>query len=60
MWRPRIYEGQVSIRRQGNLFVIVCGDKQESDELEKDVIKSLSHSRRLAEIRKKIRERLDR
>lgn len=45
MWRPRMYEGQVSIRREGKLFAIVCRNKKEADTLEKAVISSLSKSR---------------
>ena len=45
MWRPRIYEGQVSIRRQGNLFVVVCRNKKEANALQEVIIKSLSKSR---------------
>jgi len=45
-WRPRIKAGQVSIRRQGILFVIVCRNKPEADEMEKAIIRSLSKSRK--------------
>lgn len=60
MWRPKIYEGQVSIRRQGNFFVIVCRNKKETAAMEKAVIESLSKSRKerskvLAKIKKNVR-----
>jgi len=65
MWRPRIYKGQVSLRRQENLFVIICRNKKEADALQEAIIKSLSKSRGerekvLAKIKGRIRERLDR
>jgi len=40
-WRPRIREGQVSIRRQRRLFVVVCRNGKEADAMEKSIIKTL-------------------
>ena len=45
-WRPRIKEGQVSIRRQGNYFVVVCRNKIEADVCQKAIIRSLAKSRK--------------
>ena len=45
-WRPRIREGQVSIRRQGKLFVVVCRNRKEADAMEKSIIKTLVKERK--------------
>ena len=45
-WRPRIREGQVSIRRQGRLFVVVCRNGKEADAMEKSIIKTLVKERK--------------
>ena len=44
-WRPRIKEGQVSIRRHGKLFVIVCRNLREADIVQSFLIKALSKAR---------------
>ena len=45
-WRPRIREGQVSIRRQGRLFIVVCRNRKEADAMEKSIIKTLVKERK--------------
>ena len=45
-WRPRIREGQVSIRRQRRLFVVVCRNGKEADVMEKSIIKTLVKERK--------------
>jgi len=45
-WRPRVREDQVTIKRQGKFFVIVCRTDKEADALEKAAIRSLLKSRK--------------
>ncbi len=45
-WRPRVKEGQVSLRRLGNFLVVVCLNNEEADACEKAIVRSLTKSRK--------------
>ncbi len=45
-WRPRIKEGQVSLRRLGNFLIVVCLNSEEADACEKAIVKSLTKTRK--------------
>lgn len=45
-WRPRLYHGQVSIRRQGRLFAVVCRTNKEADTVMKAIIRALVKERK--------------
>jgi hypothetical protein len=45
-WRPRLKHGQVTIRRQGRLFALVCRTQHEADYLERAVVSAVIRFRK--------------
>lgn len=46
LWRPRLYEGKVSIEREGKFFAVVCRSIREANMVEKGLIRILAKARR--------------
>ncbi len=46
VWRPRFHDGQVSIRRKGKWFAVVCKSKVEAELVEDAIVRVLSKSRK--------------
>lgn len=46
VWRPRLYEGRVSITREGKLFAVACRTWREAAAVEVALIKTMAKIRR--------------
>ena len=46
LWRPRLYEGRVSIDREGTFFAVVCRTNREADIVEKALVRALVKARK--------------
>ena len=44
-WRPRLRHGQVSIRREGRMYALVCQSNREAEYLERAIISALARFR---------------
>ena len=46
VWRPRLYDGKVSIEREGNFFAVVCRSIREANMIEKALVQTLAKARK--------------
>ena len=46
VWRPRLYEGKVSIEREGKFFGVVCRTNREANIVEKALVQALVKARK--------------
>lgn len=46
IWRPRLYDGKVSIDREGKFFAVVCRTVREANMIEESLVQTLAKARR--------------